>query len=225
MGKPKLDTSKVGGLAFFVSLIFLGLLGVCNLLTLIRPWNGEAIRNLALFAATLFVGFAIGAVCIRNHLAIFIHELKHAIVANLAGNKARGWRIRRNHGHFEYSFTKETAAWNAFISLAPYWFPLFTIPALMVAAAGWHGNHLIMVACAGLAFGADCSLNFRDVAPHQTDFTNLRGGFTVGVAYTAVMNLTLGTILIAWVLGGREGLVLLLNGLSTLMHLVVSRVR
>jgi len=216
--EPKLDTSKAGGWAFFLSLgaavIFAPILVVAVLSRLDTAALGR------LFPLVIAVGGgALGATClIRGHIAVFIHELKHSIVANLVGNRARNFRIRQEHGHFEYEFTEKTRKYNAFISLAPYWLPLFTLTIGAIGYAGWWSNHAVVTLCVGVGWGIDLALIARDIGPHQTDFSNLRGGYRVGITYVAALNTCVGALLLAWASGGPTEVLATLRDIVATVH-------
>src|SRR5262249_1971789 len=150
---------------------------------------------------------------------------------NLAGNRAKNMRVASESGDFTYEYTKRTAHLNAFIALAPYWFPLFTIVVTLPAILSvikihlWFADHGLAVAIVGAAFGADLALNVRDISPLQSDFSVLRGGFRAGVLYVFFVNLTLFSILAAWVAQGPAGLIMLGKGWWQLMLGIVKLLR
>ncbi|RMG42814.1 MAG: hypothetical protein D6719_05325 [Candidatus Dadabacteria bacterium] len=219
--KKKKADEKIGGFAFFLSLFFLLFLAIFNLTLLPSLWDSYAFSNILRFSAAFLVGGWAAHYLIRGRTSVFIHELKHSIVSNLAGNKAKGMKIAERSGHFEYQYTKATEEYNAFIALAPYFFPLFTLPALGISLIFWYHNHAALVFAAGVGYGLDSLLNIRDIGPHQTDFTVIKGGFRVGLLYVVAMNTTLFTILMAWVMQEVFGLKFLLYGLwEVCFHLV-----
>ncbi|RIL08801.1 MAG: hypothetical protein DCC75_08010, partial [Proteobacteria bacterium] len=143
--KPQAEPPSVGGLAFFASLVFLSLLAVNNLVGILALLQAGTILKLTYFAAAAAAGFLAAKFIFRGHWAVFLHELKHSIVSNLAGNRAKGMKIRRSHGHFEYAYSERTAAYNAFIHLAPYFLPLFTVVALLLVYLLLYPNHIYML--------------------------------------------------------------------------------
>lgn len=197
---------KVGGLAFYLSLLALLSLVAINLINLVLLLTFERAVLLGMAAGFLMLGGLLARLLIRGGNATFLHELKHAVVANLSGNRAAGMVVNKHSGEFTYKYTKATAHLNAFISLAPYFFPLLTIPAALAAALLWNSNHLIMLGVIGTAFGADLELNTRDISPVQTDLTDIRGGYAIGVLYAVLANLTVATVLAGWAMGGVAGL-------------------
>lgn len=160
---------------------------------------------------------------IKGRISVFIHEFKHSLISNFAGNRAKGMKIGSNSGHFTYEFSKDTAHFNAFIALAPYWVPLFTVPAIGLGYAFWRQDHIILVFLAGLGFGADLLLNTRDISPVQTDLTNLRGGYQVGLIYALAMNVTITSLLLAWVVQGPAGLLQIVQGAMYIFEKALGR--
>ena len=209
MAKVKVKQGKVGGLAFFLSLVFLTVLGGLNLnavpevVTLASPARITAVLSGALSGALLT------RLLVKRRAGVFLHELKHSIVSNLAGNRARGMKVRNSRGHFEYEYTKRTEAYNAFIYLAPYYFPVLSVAAALVTLPLFWRNPLVWSSAIAAGFAGDMELAVRDIGPHQTDFQNLRGGFPLGLFYVIMMNLVLATTLISALLMGRDGLLVL----------------
>lgn len=196
---------KVGGLVFYFSLAALVLLLRPIYGALIPSWHSESLSHLFLFV----VGVCFGAGCahflIRGKVSIFIHELKHSILSNLVGNRAKRLEVQKRGGSFEYEYSDQTAAYNAFISLAPYCLPIFAVSLLMVALPFLYNHHFALVLVMGLGWGADLLLNLRDVAPHQTDLSFIRGGIPVALAYILIFNLVLLGFALLWCVGGLAG--------------------
>ncbi len=223
MGKAEQAKKQlsVGGFAFFSSLFFLCLLSVLNISLLPDLWNVENFPYLVSFGIGMIPGGFIAMYFIQGHPSVLIHEFKHSLVSGLAGNRARGLKVKKDSGYFEYEYTSRTAEYNAFISLAPYIIPLFTFPALLLAYGVWRYSHELMVAVVGIGYGIDIILNVRDISRRQTDLTMIRGGYRVALLYITAMNLTIASILMAWVLQGWFGIRYLAYGLwQVVLHLV-----
>ncbi len=156
--------------------------------------------HLKLLACSL-LGVIFSVVFINGSLSVFLHELKHSVLSNLVGNRAKGMKVRRDSGHFEYEFTKETGRFNPFIALAPYFFPIITLPAALVAAALLRDRETLQLCLIGFCAGADLLICLRDISPHQTDFSAIRGGFKVGLAYVVAINIILWSLLLMWAVG------------------------
>ena len=145
---------------------------------------------------------------------MLIHEFKHSVISNLVGNRHRGLKIGRNSGHYSYAYSKRTAHYNAFISLAPYITPVFTFVAVLVSLIFYRDERQIAAAIVGFGYGVDILLNMRDISPIQTDISLIRGGYGMGLLYIAAWNLLTIGVLLAWVFQGPHGLLLLLEDIS-----------
>ncbi len=213
----KKKREKHGWIAFFSSLFFLLFLSALNLFLLPGLLDGYAWTRASRFVAGGILGLWFAHQFIRGHLSVLLHEYKHAIVSGLVGNKWKGMKIKRDHGHFKYAYSKDTASYNAFISLAPYYTPLFLTPALILGLIFEGTNADIALFIVGVGYGLDFLLNMRDISPIQTDFSDLTGGFKVGVLYVAAMNLCITTTLLSWIFQGSAGIKLLGYGLWSFM--------
>ncbi len=210
----------VGGIVFFFSLIFLYVLGLLNTIALISIYNSSSTERLLLFLLAGCTGGWLASLLVKNEFAVLLHEYKHAIVSNLVGNKWKEMKVEEETGHFQYSYTEETKAYNAFIYLAPYYFPLFTIPAFLLGIPLLQVHTNAYLFFVSFWYGADVFLNYNDIGPHQTDFSNLLGGYRIGLLYVIGMNFTILSILMAWVLCDFYGFKEL--GLAT-FHLIHNR--
>lgn len=218
--KDKKQT-RVGGFAFFSSLFFLLVLLILNSCLLPNLWDEVALHRTGSFALGIGPGVFFALYFIQGRSSVLIHEFKHSLISGLVGNRARELKVKRDSGHFEYEYTKSTAEYNAFISLAPYIIPLFTIPATLLAAAFWRHSHELMASVIGMGYGLDLVLNFRDISRRQTDLTMIKGGYSVGLLYVFAMNATILTILLAWIFQGILGLKYLVFGLwQVVLHIV-----
>ncbi|MCB0310291.1 MAG: hypothetical protein KDD42_03590 [Bdellovibrionales bacterium] len=203
---------KIGGIVFYSSLLSLMFVAPFHLRLLYELLDASSIKNLCYFGAGVAVGAWLPTIFIHGHLNVLLHEVKHSVVSGLVGNRALGMRIKKDHGHFRYSYTSETAPYNAFISLAPYWFPLISTPCILLAIALLGDEDIIIRVILGFGAGADLTLNIRDIAEHQTDFSDIRGGYQIGLIYVVAMNTVLLSILLAWIMQHSFGFKYLLDG-------------
>ena len=201
----------VGGFAFFLSLsvllptgIFLTGLTLVN----VRPVDVQALGT---FGASWIAGMMLGHVLIKGHISVLIHESKHAVVSNFAGNKRKEMKVNKDSGHFVYSYTKHTAHFNALISLAPYILPVFTVVGLIASLAIFRNDHVLAALLVGMCYGIDTILNARDISPIQPDIHEIRGGFGIGLLYIFSWNLTIFALLLAWAFQGGSGILMLLE--------------
>lgn len=214
--KPEKDTTGdvVGGFAFFLSLAALLPTGLLFFTLSIAQLRSADLKLAGIFLASCLFGAVLAQGCVRGHISVLIHEFKHSLISNLVGNKFKEMRINEHSGHVQYSYTKRTAHYNAFIALAPYIVPLFTFVATLVAIACFHGIEVGTLVVVGLAYGADLLLNVRDISPVQTDITLIRGGYSVGLLYIAAWNFIIAALVLAWAFQGTAGLLALLEAAS-----------
>jgi len=210
---------KVGGFAFYLSLLVLIPLGLLVILISFSTWNLSCAQSTAVFLVGCLVGFVVGHSMIRGKLSVFLHEFKHSLISNLVGNKAKGMKIDTNSGHFEYKYSKATSHYNAFISLAPYIVPIATIISVPIAIAFFRSDHRLMVLVVGIGYGIDILLNIRDISPIQTDITGIRGGYKIGLTYILAWNLVIFGFLASWVFHGISGPKLMLTEFTDLMFM------
>jgi hypothetical protein len=215
----KIESGKQGGLVFFGSLITLLMLAVVNIFTLLFLEIPRSRTDLLLFLCMAPVGGLFAGMLIVGRFRVFLHELKHSIFSNFAGNRAKELKVEQHTGHFSYEYTSSTRAYNAFIALSPYWFPLFTILGIPLSyvlldpSERW--MHVMFV---GYCYGADCFLNIRDIHPDQTDLQLIRGGYLISLLYITSISIVVFTFLFAWIGYGNQGPLLLLEGLARFLY-------
>jgi len=213
MSKKEKEGTPVGCLRFYLSLVLLWVLGLLQLSLLPSFWHEDSNFRLALFVFGAITGALLGSFIYRGSVATLIHEYKHAILSGLVGNKWKKLKVDGGSGAFQYSYSRETAVYNAFISLAPYFLPLFIIPATLLGLVFYSHPYPLMVGIVGVGYGLDTYMNQHDISPHQSDFFLIRGGYRVGLAFVLGINLVIFTTLISWVLADLEGFILTWNGL------------
>ncbi|MCB0334022.1 MAG: M50 family metallopeptidase [Bdellovibrionales bacterium] len=213
----KKKKEKHGGIAFFSSLFFLLFLSSIHLFLLPGLLDSYAFLRASRFIGGIILGLWFAHQFIRGHLSVLLHEYKHAIVSGLVGNKWKGMKVKSDSGHFQYAYSKDTASYNAFISLAPYYTPLLLTPALILGLIFEKSNVDIALFMVGIGYGIDLLINTRDISPAQTDFSNLTGGYKVGIFYVFAMNLFITTTLLSWIFQGGAGIKLLGYGLWSFM--------
>ncbi|RME62126.1 MAG: hypothetical protein D6780_00315 [Candidatus Dadabacteria bacterium] len=201
----KRKEKKIGGIGYALSLAALVITATVGVRTIFSLFDSYALSNILKFSSGAIVGGVLSAIFIRGHLSVAIHEFKHAVVSLLVGNKWKKMVVHRESGYFEYEYSKDAEEYNAMISLAPYWLPIFTVSALVIY---YFTRALVRdagIAVIGAAWAADTVLGFRDVSPRQTDFSKLTGGFIIGLIYVIAAYLTYTTVLISWIMQGSYG--------------------
>lgn len=203
---------KIGGWAFFLSYAMIAGLLIINFTLLCGIYSQDNAGAFSNFASAALAGAAAAHFLIRGRLSVFIHEAKHALLSNAHGNKGISMEVKKDSGRYKYKFPKSNREANAFISLAPYFLPVFTLLSL-VPAFLMNTDHGVKSAVLGLGFGLDLMLNLRDISRAQTDLTSITGGYLVAVFYVLMFNALSASYLTAWVLGGGFGLSFLFYGL------------
>jgi len=209
--KPEVETGPVGGFAFFLSLSVILPVGISSLIVTLRSIDLESVKHLGPFLGGGLLGAFIAHTMVRGKPAVFLHEFKHSFVAGMVGNKWKKMKVDSSSGHFEYSYAKSKAHFNAFISVAPYCIPVFTFLAALFALALFRHDLGFFLGMLGLGYGMDVILNARDISPIQTDISEIKGGYGVGLTYIIAWNLAFFAFLFAFVLHGLGGWLLLVR--------------
>ena len=204
----------VGGFAFYLSLAALTVATPVLLILAASLFTAESLYSSCSFLGGILIGLAVTKLLIRRHFSVLVHEFKHQIISNLVGNKPKKMKIDADSGYFEYSYTKKTSHFNAFISLAPYIVPLFSFVSALIALAAARSNHSLAAAILGIGYGTDLLLNIRDISSVQTDITDIRGGYNVGLFYIFVWNGAILAVLLCWVFQSGSGFLMLLHEVS-----------
>jgi len=215
------DTSDdvVGGFAFFLSLALLFPTGLLLLSLAIRQIRQAEVGNVIIFLAALVVGAAFAYRFMQGHLSVLIHEWKHELISSLVGNKNKRMEVGRDTGSLQYEYTRKTAHFNAFISLAPYIVPIFTFIGVLITAAVGSRHPSVALMIIGITYGADALMNTRDISPVQTDISLIRGGYSIGLLYIISWNMLTTAIVLAWAIQGFNGVAELF---TTVMQLFIA---
>lgn len=211
----------VGGIALYLSIIAFTLIAISNSWVVISLFSIESLPRWIYFAIGILLGFAIQSLVMRGEFAVLLHEFKHLFLASVVGNKVKKLKVGDLTGHVQYSYTKKTAHYNAMIALAPYWLPIFTVPAC-ISLFTPYGRQDPMLMVIGLCYGIDLLSGCRDIGRHQTDITLIRGGYFFGIWYLVAAHLTVFTLLAAWVSAELPGLKAIALGMIELLQVVAN---
>ncbi len=196
-------SKKVGGFAFLISIPALTLL-VSGIYYVIIPRvfsiNTDA---LAWLTGGCMLGLILAKPVSKGRLYVFLHEVKHAVVSSIAGNKWKKMKVGPETGSFEYTYYKHTAHLNAFISLAPYWFPIISIPIWILAPI--KGDLVYFNLIVGFALGLDLYMGLKDMGPHQSDLSTIRGGVKIAKLYIILMNALVVALVLIGATQGFKG--------------------
>ncbi|MCB0323080.1 MAG: M50 family metallopeptidase [Bdellovibrionales bacterium] len=163
-----------------------------------------ATERWTVFATGLFGGFVIVGTTKMPTMRVFIHELRHAVVVLLTGNRLKNFHVDTHSGHVTFQMASDRVHFAPFITLAPYCFPLFSLPTLLLCVTLEEFYPLLLTLLLGLVLATDLETAFEELHPHQTDLKQVMGGFFASALYIAGAHLAwIGTCLV-WVVGGRS---------------------
>lgn len=205
---------KRGSLAFFFAIpgsFGMGSLFLLSFLELSRTHHLQ-LESWVLFSSGFFLSFILLRSTTIMNLRAVIHELKHAALIVMTGNKVNELSVASGNGRISYEIFQNKTRFQPFIILAPYFFPLFSFPLLFIGIVGeiflGVSKYIFIVyLLLGLALAADLVTGFQELHPGQSDLKRILGGdiavsiFLLGVNFFWIMACLL------WVLAGHIGYV------------------
>lgn len=159
----------------------------------------------AVFLTGLLGGFAMFRASTNSKLWTFIHEAKHAIIIVFTGNKIKEFNVGKGEGNVSFEMYEDTLHFAPIIALAPYFFPLLSLPCLIFCIALESYNRPLCSLLLGLCLAIDITTSFGELHPYQTDFKKVFGGFFSCALYLAGVHLMWFSVCILWVVGGWRG--------------------
>ena len=135
----------------------------------------------------------------------FIHELKHFVVVVMTGNKVKDFHVDTHTGHVKFEMYKDKVHFAPIISLAPYFLPLFSFPVFIACLISEDYYRLPLIAALGVSLGIDLQFGYKEIHPHQTDLTRIRGGYFSSGIYLVGVHFLWITCCLLWVIDGRQG--------------------
>jgi hypothetical protein len=113
---------------------------------------------------------------------VLAHELTHALWGTLMGEKVLGMRVSAQKGSVTLSGS------NFLITLAPYFFPLYTILVIIgyaLLALFWEPGdyYLVWLALVGLTWGFHFTFTISSLLQHQTDIKECGHLFSYTIIY------------------------------------------
>jgi len=177
--KEKIDKRKIGSFSFLLAIPTMYVIAFLSLLSLFVIFKSIG------FQTEVWGSFLIGAIGTSSLIAgasmqtfrTLIHELKHAILVLLSGNKLTGMDVQEGTGSVDFSLYEDLDQFHPFIALAPYFLPLFSFPVLIVAMFLETNYRIPLSLVLGCALSADVMLGYQEWHPHQTDLKRMFGGF------------------------------------------------
>ncbi len=207
--KTKQKMKKVGGIRFFISALLLFALGACFLLhsalicSIIGTKHIHISNFFIAFLGTLFIMHLIPSGSFR----IFIHEIKHSIFILLTGNKIKNIEVGRKSGNVSYQYKKSSTAYLSLIALAPYYFPLLSLPVL-IAGLIFDNNHSnLLHLLLGITLAFDLNTCFHDIHKEQEDFRQILGGFLMAALYIGGALFCWVSLCLLWIIAHNNGII------------------
>jgi len=200
---------KYVSFVFLISIPFNFVLGALALYTFLLTYS-QFVPDLQIWSAFL-LGVLLAIVYysfakVRKFRTI-IHELKHALLVIFSGNRVTDFHFDTDTGHVRYQMRSDKVHFGPWISLAPYYLPLFSFPVLALCILIEGYNDTLMSFVLGLSMAADIMLGLGDLHPHQTDIKSIRGGIFISGPFLASHFFVWTLICSLWVLSGRTAYV------------------
>ena len=203
--KPKIDLKKkIGSFAFFFSIpacYFVALACTIALFATLQstPFAGP---RWALFSWGCLLGMLLFRKNRESRIRVLIHETKHAAIVILTGNRLKDFHIGQASGDVEYQFYESNLHLEPFVLLAPYFFPLFSLPTFVLALFLESRFPEAMLFLVGLTLGIDLITSLREVHPFQSDLRRIFGGWLFTRPFILGMNFMWCSVCLVWVAGG-----------------------
>lgn len=204
--KKEKKIEKFYSLAFWFSIpsnIILGLISTITIILLLinHVYQKEVI---ALFVLGFIFGISIISGAKISRIRVLIHELRHAILVVMTGNKLKHITIGKEEGEVGYEMTEDKLQVGPLITLAPYCFPIFSLPALVACIVFEDPYRLLLSIILGFSIGIDISTALEEVHPGQTDFKKVLGGFFMSALFIVAFGFFWVSFCFLWVVGGRN---------------------
>jgi hypothetical protein len=203
---------KFGSLAFYISipvLLVLNTLALVSLTGLLAALGFDKLAWGVFAQGFLLFSYFVSRDALSG-LRTLLHELKHTVVVMLTGNKFKSISIGRHEGHVCYEAYRATLHLEPFVILAPYFWPLLSLPAFAACIASEfivpQAYHLLFVYLLGSAAGIDITTSLREISPHQSDLKRIFGGFIATRSFIYLANFGWTGICLLWLAGGNKGL-------------------
>lgn len=225
--KDQPEVSKAGSLwsvAFLLATLGnFFLFSVTVMLFITSPLRSDFHResSISFFSGFLFV-FIILITTKMRKIRTIVHEMKHAVVVLLTGNKLNKIIANKDDGFVEYQMYEDRLHFAPIISLAPYFFPFFSLP-ILIASILVEGKSLVIAALIlGMSLSADICMGIAEIHPEQSDFKSILGGFWLSKLYLVGFYLFWPLFVFLWVRTGNLGLLIGFNTLSELIFKLIA---
>ncbi len=200
--------TKHSSIAFWISIpctFFIGSTFLITSLTLTSQHFFDH-EKWALFLMSLLCGVLLLTLFRLERTRVFLHESKHALMVIVSGGKLRGFEVHRSTGQVTYEISDNHRSAGPIITLAPYCFPMLSLPVMVAALVLQDGHHLVFSLLLGFTLGIDLTMCIGEVRPAQSDFKQVQGGFLFAAMYIGGWLYCWSNFCIIWVVGGRDAI-------------------
>ena len=206
--KKEKEQKAIFSLGFFLATI--GNIVICIpivLLLLVAPLREHLGKEclIAYFAGSFSAVIIVTSSKMQKFRTI-MHEIKHAMVVLLTGNKLKKIVAESGEGFVEYQMYKSQVLFAPLIALAPYFFPLLSLPGF-VCVALYDTSFPVQGALAlGFLLASDICFGIGEIHPHQTDFKQVVGGAFFSKLYLVGFYILWPCLMTLWVKSGIDGI-------------------
>ena len=172
------------------------------------------ISRIVIFSHSFLAGILVASTLFSERIKTLVHELKHAAVVVLTGNKIKEISVGSGEGHVHYEAYKETSHLEPFVAMAPYFFPLFSLPILIASFFIDPFYPTAALYCLGIFYGIDLTTGYLEITSYQSDLKRIYGGFIATRSFLISTNLLYLLLVLFWAFTGRPGLFVSLQLLS-----------
>lgn len=215
--------SKVGNISFLFSTLATCFLSIALPIT---AFIGLSEAPVDLTRVGVFIGasllFALACRKLRfARLRTFIHELKHAVVVVLSGNRLTKFRAGAGTGYVEYVLFQDQVRFAPMIMLAPYFWPLLSAPVLIACLILENRFPLELAGTLGAALAIDVVTGYEEIHPQQSDLKRIYGGSLIAKLFIVSALVLWLAVCSIWLIGLSSGYLTVANtayvlGLETL---------
>ena len=201
--------NKIGSISFFLSIpvsLFFAWICFSSSLELLHIKAFEK-TDLSVFIFGLLASGVIVGTSKIPKLRTFVHEFKHAVMIFLTGNRLKDFHFEAGTGHVKYSIYSDKLRFEPFISLAPYFLPIFSFPVLLIWLVASDFLPPISKVLLGITLGADLIFSYQEIHGHQSDFHKIRGGLISSFFFIICAVFLWVNICFLWILAEHRGFV------------------
>jgi hypothetical protein len=204
---------RTGSIAFFIAIpsaLIISFLGAATLIKLYQiPTSREETH--ILFCIGFIGASSIFASTKMPTVRTFLHEVKHSIMIHITGGQVTDFQVNKHTGHVAFKMLQDRTHFAPFIALAPYFFPLLSLPILVVCIALGQNFQALSIILLGSALAVDLVLGYQEIHPSQTDLQRIFGGIIPAYLFIGAFHLMWIIICWIWIIGGNKGFLYMMH--------------